>query len=281
MFGYIIINKPEMKFKEFDVYHSYYCGLCRKLREKHGIIGQTTLSYDMTFLHMLLAGLYEPETTVNSYRCIAHPFEKHPASTNEFTEYAADMNIVLSYYKCKDDWADERKYLKLAYAKLLKPKCKKIESAYSEKIKKVDSLLNDISSCEKVQEDNIDGMAGRFGGVMAEIFACRQDEWEGSMRKIGFYLGKFIYLLDAYDDIEEDRKKGNYNPFARSCQTPGFDDECRKLLTMMIAECSREFEKLPILENIEIMRNILYSGVWYRYETVRKNRKEKQVKTDE
>jgi hypothetical protein len=279
MFGYVIINKPEMKFREFDVYHTYYCGLCRKLKEKYGIVGQTTLSYDMTFLYMLLTGLYEPETAINSYKCIAHPFEKHPARINEYAEYAADINIVLSYYKCKDDWIDERKYLKLVYSMLLKGKCKKIESSYSEKIKKIDSLLNNLSLAEKAKEYDIDKMAGVFGEIMAEIFAYKQDEWADSMRRIGFYLGKFIYLMDAYEDIEEDLKKENYNPFAKLYQTSEFEGECQKILTMMMAECSREFEHLPVLENIEIMRNILYSGVWCRYEVVRKEKEEKEGKT--
>ena len=121
MFGYIIINKAEMKFREFDVYHSYYCGLCRRLKEKYGFLGQITLSYDMTFLVMLLTGLYEPETQEKHYKCAAHPFEKHLARINMFTDYAADMNVLFSYYKCRDDWEDERKLWKLAYEKLLKP----------------------------------------------------------------------------------------------------------------------------------------------------------------
>ena len=86
MFGYIIINKAEMKFKEFDVYHSYYCGICRDLKRKYGAAGQISLSYDMTFLAILLTSLYEPETTVSCCKCMAHPFEKHETRNNIFTE---------------------------------------------------------------------------------------------------------------------------------------------------------------------------------------------------
>ena len=89
---------------------------------------------------------------------------------------------------------------------------------------------------------------------------------------MGFYLGKFIYLLDAYEDVYEDRKKGRYNPFTIKCDDPDFEEEVRTILTMMMAECSREFEKLPILDNVEILRNIIYSGVWYRYEAVNQKR---------
>lgn len=279
MFGYIIINKSEMKFREFDVYHSYYCGLCRTLKDRYGLSGQMTLSYDMTFLVMLLTGLYEPETKTSMHKCIAHPLEKHLARTNAFTEYVADMNVLLSYYKCMDDWTDERKVWKLAYGKLLEGKCKKLEYAYSEKIKRVDELLKEIVKGEQEQEENIDQMAGRFGSVMAEIFAWKQDEWEESLRRIGFYLGKFIYLMDAYEDLEQDKKKGTYNPFLQMSEVPDFDETSRNILTMMMAECSREFEKLPILEDVEILRNILYSGVWCRYEAVQKRREEKRIES--
>ena len=107
MFGYIAINKAEMKFKDYDMYHSYYCGLCKCLKECYGRKGPMTLSYDMTFLIVLLTGLYEPDTVTETVNCIAHPLEKHMARTNVFTEYAAAMNLVLSYYKAIDDWQDE------------------------------------------------------------------------------------------------------------------------------------------------------------------------------
>ncbi len=276
MFGYIIINKAEMKFREFDVYHSYYCGLCRRLKEKYGFLGQITLSYDMTFLVMLLTGLYEPETQEKHYKCAAHPFEKHLARINMFTDYAADMNVLFSYYKCRDDWEDERKLWKLAYGKLLKPKYRRVEGAYGEKVLRVDRLLREISRGERSREQNIDRMAGQFGEVMAEIFAWNKDEWEESLRKTGFYLGKFVYLMDAYEDLDKDRKKGTYNPFFELSGSGEFEENSRNILTMMMAECSREFETLPILKDVEILRNILYSGVWCRYEAVHKQRQEKK-----
>ena len=100
MFGYIVVNKPEMKFREFDVYQSYYCGLCKSLKDNYGKMGQITLSYDMTFLALLLTSLYEPETVSGYRRCAVHPAKKHFYRQNEFTDYAADMNILLSSAGC-------------------------------------------------------------------------------------------------------------------------------------------------------------------------------------
>lgn len=278
MFGYIAINKAEMKFKDYDMYHSYYCGLCKRLKECYGIRGQVTLSFDMTFLIVLLTGLYEPETKLEVVNCVAHPLEKHAARTNEFTDYAAAVNLILSYYKCKDDWEDERRKKSYLGASLLKSRMKNIQQTYPDKVAAVSKNLQRLSILERENEQNLDLMAGLFGNIMAEIFAFRQDEWEPSLRRIGFFLGKFIYLMDAYEDVEKDIQSGNYNPFKESFQnSEHFAEDCRQLLTLMMAECSREFEKLPILLHAEILRNVLYSGVWCRYTDVTARRSDTPI----
>ena len=224
MFGYVVMNKPEIKFKDFDMYRSFYCGLCRELRERYGISGQITLSYDMTFVIVLLSALYEPPTRKGTTRCIVHPVRKQPIRGNAITEYGADMNIFLTYYKCKDDWNDERKLLSLAYGKLLESKEKRSEQRWKSKIDVIVSCLNELSEMEKINETDVDRVSGCFGRIMEEIFAYREDVWEPTLRRMGFYLGKFIYLMDAYDDVEDDIKKGNYNPFAKDYIIKGFDD---------------------------------------------------------
>ena len=196
MFGYVVLNKPEIKFKDFDMYRSFYCGLCRELRERYGISGQITLSYDMTFVILLLSALYEPPTRKGTTRCIVHPVRKQTVRKNAITEYGADMNIFLTYYKCKDDWNDEKKILSLAYGKLLESKEKKSEQQWKKKIDVIISCLNELSEMEQEGETDIDRVSGCFGRIMAEIFAYREDVWEPTLRRMGFYLGKFIYLMD-------------------------------------------------------------------------------------
>lgn len=276
MFGYIMINKAEMKFREFDVYHSYYCGICRDLKRKYGACGQLSLSYDMTFLAVLLTGLYEPETREGSCKCVAHPFESHETRNNIYTEYAADMNILFSCYKCRDDWEDERKLRGLLYGRLLEGKAGKLKELYAEKLRTINLLMQDFSDMEKAEAPDIDALAGLFGRVMGEIMAVREDEWADTLRRLGFFLGKFIYLCDAYEDIELDIRKGTPNPLKQMYGNPDFEEECKTILMMMMSECCREFESLPILENVEILRNILYSGVWGRYEAVHEKRVERE-----
>ncbi len=274
MFGYIVANEPELKIGEYRLYRSYYCGLCRDLRDSYGGIGQLTLSYDTTFLSFLLTSLYEPaDEAQGQTRCIAHPFEDHPTRRNEFTRYCADITVLLSYYAALDDWKDERSVKKLAASRLLRSGRDRAAERWKEKAEAAERQLALLHRYEEEGSSDLDAVSGAFGELMAEFFVCRKDIWEPTLRRMGFYLGKFIYLLDAYDDLEEDRKNGSYNPLLLSMDgDPALDDRVRQILTMMMAECCSAFETLPIVENVGILRNILYSGVWTRYDAVREQR---------
>lgn len=272
MFGYVMINKPEMKFKEYDIYHSYYCGLCVTLKDNYGYRAQISLNNDLTFVAMLLSSLYEPKTTERLSACVMHPLHKYLKRFNECIDYAAKMTIVLTYFKCQDDWLDEKKYSRQAYQKLLHKSFLEIRQEYPDKVKKIADYLKQIHVYEKENSGNLDEISKYSGYMMAEICTYKNDEWHDDLYEFGFYLGKFIYFMDAYDDIEDDIKKGCYNPLTSFYQKADFEEKSYAILEMMISKATTAFECLPIVENIEIMRNILYSGVWSRYELVKKKR---------
>ena len=265
MFGYVLVNKPELKIKEFEAYRSWYCGLCRTLNKRHGLAGRLTLNYDMTFLIMILADLYDEKHECACARCIVHPLDKHCSARTEATDYCADMCVLLAYYKCRDDWKDEHK-LKACFAMtVLSRKAKRVAERYPEKAAFIEKKMNMLDIVENAKNLPIDKVAKVFGEIMAEVFVYLDDYWKEDLYKLGFYLGKFIYLLDAYEDVEKDMKTGDYNPFREFYAKPGFDDQVLNLLLLMIGEATDAFERLPLVENTEILRNILYSGVWVRY----------------
>ena len=272
MFGYVVINEQELKVREVGLYRSYYCGFCRELKRKYGFPGQMTLSYDMTFLIMVLSDLYDAKDTVAKTRCIAHPLGEHQTRINLYTEYAADMNLILSYYACLDDWNDEKKLHKLMLSQLLRRRSQEAGISYGHKAAVIKDRLDKLHAAEKSDSSDIDLVAGYFGDIMAELFAIYEDEWEEPLRHMGFYLGKFVYIMDAYDDLEKDQKSGSFNPLKKMADRPDFDDCCQQILTMMISRCCEAFELLPCVENLPILRNILYSGVWTRYNNVRAGR---------
>jgi hypothetical protein len=267
MFGYIVPNKAELKFREFDVYRSHYCGLCASIRKRYGYIGALSLTYDLTFLSMLLHSLYEPNFSEKCVRCICHPFKKHCEITDKYSDYAADMSILLSYYKCLDDFHDDKSIPKGLYALFLRRKKNKISSKYPEKAKITERELKFISLHER--DGSLEENANSFGRLTAAIFSPEDDIWKSSLEKIGFYLGKFIYILDAYDDVEDDIKKKRPNPLISLHSRSDFKSECESVLNMMAAECAGEFEKLPIIKDAEILRNILYAGIWTRFSEIK------------
>ena len=192
MFGYVTIYEPELKVKDLKKYKAYYCGLCRMLKEKYGFMGQMTLTYDMTFAVILLSSLYENAAEAERHRCKVHPIKKQMMLRNEITDYAAAMNVLLAYYHMEDDWQDDRKVTSLMTKSMIHGKVRRIIEEYPRQSRAIRSALEELSSCEKEECTDIDRTAGCFGRLMEELFVYREDIWERNLRKMGFFLGKFI-----------------------------------------------------------------------------------------
>ncbi|MGN1206553.1 MAG: DUF5685 family protein [Eubacterium sp.] len=261
MFGYVITNKPELKIREFVRYKGIYCGLCQSLKEQYGWTGQMTLTYDMTFLVLLLSSLYEPAETQRKKRCLIHPAKKQWMFTSEITKYAADMNILLSYYHFLDDWEDEKNIFGLAGKAAFCRRAQKICEKYPEKAQIIQKQLMELARLEKEQVTDPDVIGRPFGELMAELFCYKQDPFEDILRRFGFFLGKYIYFLDAYMDLEKDHKKDTFNPFFEFEKMPDFPARILAILEGTMRAAIVEFEKLPLEQDVAILRNILYEGV--------------------
>ena len=276
MFGYITANREEMKIRDFRRYRSYYCGLCHTLAVRYGKSAQLTLTYDMTFLIILLNGLYEEPLMSDRRRCMVHPAEKQDMLSNRITDYAADMSVLLTYYKLMDDIRDERSVKAKVLAAKLRKSAKKIEKIYPRQAEAIAKNCRLLMEAEEKRCYDLDDVASYTGNLTAEVFLMdEKDPWASEIRHLGFYLGKFIYLLDAFDDLQKDIKKGAYNPWIPESGRKDFEALVENTLTMMISECAKAFERLPILQDIDILRNIIYSGVWVRYGEIIREREEK------
>ena len=260
MFGYLICNNAEVNETEKKDYQDCYCGLCNRLYFNYGNIGRNTLSYDLTFVCLLLTSVYKPQITTGTERCPVHPIRKHDYWYSEITDYAADMNILLSYYKFIDDYNDDNSKGAKRLADKLSPAFENIKKKYPVKTKRIDSLLGQISEMEKHNVLNPDPPANLFGHIMEEILSYKEDEYDKDIRLMGYHLGRFIYMMDAYMDFKEDIKKERYNPLVMMDlkQIPD-------IMENIIAQCCLYYEKLPASNYKSITDNILYSGVWTRY----------------
>ncbi len=273
MFGNVLINPKKLSKEEKITYNQYYCGLCRKLGEANGSLSRLTLNYDTTFLALFLSSLYEPNQITINKKCLIHPKKSQSYAANEYIEYAADMNLVLAYYKCIDDWNDDKNILTCSFSLLIEKKIKIIKEKFPEKTLKIENLINKLSEIE-ARNGTPDEASDCFGKILGEIFLYRKDNWADEVYSFGYLLGKFIYLIDAAIDIERDRKKGNYNPFLTLDIS---EIEIENILKVIIGEAAEIFERLPLVQDENILRNIIYSGVWQRYNSVKAKKERKSL----
>lgn len=275
MFGYVVADQTRMTDGEFQRYRQCYCGLCRAIEENYGQTKCLALNYDMAFLVLLLSALYEPEEIHFEGRCIAHPLHKHLDWQTEITYYAAAMNIALAYHNCMDNWHDEKSLTALAQAAIFKNDVMDIADAYPRQWSAIEQGLKTLNEIEKNNLQEPDAGANAFGQLMGELFVYREDHWAPYLRRLGQALGRFIYLMDAVLDLPKDTKKGQYNPFTELASDHRDKESFRPMLSILIGEATEAFEQLPLIQDLAILRNILYSGVWARfYSSDRKSNKE-------
>jgi hypothetical protein len=269
MFGYVKINKMDLTFREYEHYRGYYCGLCKYLKDNHGEISRLSLNYDITFLILILTSVYRPEPTVLEEGCIVNPFKKKKKIINEITEYAASMNVLLTYYKLEDNLKDDKGIKDILAYNIYKGKLKLAYEKYPEKAEVIKNQLDILYSLEQEKNINIDLVSNTFGNLMSEIFAYKKDEFEKDLRKIGFNVGKYIYLLDAYEDLDKDYEKGRYNPFIEYIdKREELKIRADKLIGMSLGMLSQGVDSLNLKVNTGIIENIIYSGVYLRYQNI-------------
>ena len=278
MFGYVMVNWETLSQEERKRFRAYYCGLCRALGNRYGATGRLALSFDMTFLAALLSSLYEPETRQGRGRCVVHPNKPHDYLENPLMDYAADMTIALAYHKALDDWRDDKKLSGKSQARLLHARYRRIEALYPRQLAAIRQAMEQLNALEKENCQAIDPPVNASGAMLGEIFVYKKDMWSDTLRQTGSALGRFVYLMDAYDDLEADIKKGRYNPLTAMSQGPGFEERIRDYLTLLLGEGAVAFEQLPLVEDLSILRNILYSGVWTKYQAIQRKRAEEEAK---
>lgn len=270
MYGYVVANKPELKIKEFEVYKEKYCGLCDALIDNHGRFAQMLIQNDMTFLILLLEALYEPKLKRGSSRCIPHPVNKHSFTRSYITDYVADMNVLLAWYKLNDDYIDDKKIVSKGIRNAISGRVKRIVERYPEKAKRIKKSFYLLNKLEKEGCEDIDKVSGAFGSILSEIFVLKNDEWKEHLHRIGYSIGQFVYIMDAYDDMKEDAIKSEYNCLLLNKQffdsDERFDTFVEEILNAIMATAAQWFEMLPIIKNVELLRNIIYAGVWVRWE---------------
>ncbi len=275
MYGYLIAETSSLDEAEKERYQAVYCGLCLDIRDRYGQLARANLAYDMLFLLLLLASLYEPKETTKIARCPVHPAKPKQILRSKLGEYVADITLALAYHKCLDDWNDDKKTSAKVWARAMQKPYEIAASRIPNQCKAIESGLMQISELERMASPDPDAAAALFGTIMAELFCPREDEWSRALRAFGDRLGRFIYLMDALCDMDEDAKKKSYNPLLAANISR---ESAMKPIMSHIGMATEIFEKLPLEQDLHIMRSVLYSGVWIKYNNLMEKSKKKRQK---
>ena len=286
MFGYITPLKAEMKVKDFARFKCYYCGLCCHIKKEFGNIPRMSLNYDMTFLGLLLDALNPEELKVSSYRCSLHPTEKKIViADNKALSYAAAMNIFLFYYKLLDDAHDDKNLKSKFFSTLLSPYKKKFSSSIIKINNDIKQCLNDLSILENNKAFNsIDEICDPFSKLVGVIlrdypYELINDclELRNTLYTLGYSIGKWIYLIDALDDLKSDMEKRKFNPInflynKDSLTYDKFIEVAKPKIEFTILNCGyscrESLEKLQLNRNQDILYNIIELGLMDKYVNV-------------
>lgn len=263
MFGYVVANIDDLDDEEKARYRAVYCGLCRVLKERGGQRSRVCLTYDLTFLVMLYNSLYEPEEDRGALRCPVHPASRQPYAISAYTGYAADLSIALAYHKCLDDWHDDRSARARGYAGLIKKAYRGVWGRIPWQCAAIERAFEEMRHFESAPDTPPDAVGMRFGALLGDLMAHGHDLWGAQLHAMGTALGQFIYLMDAAVDYEDDRKSGSYNPLVAMGSTP---EGARDALVHLIGATVAAFERLPLEQDVHIMRSVLYDGVWNAFE---------------
>ena len=291
MFGVAVARLDQVSEAEKERYQALYCGLCRAIKRRYGQLSRAALSYDLAFLTMFLDSLTEPVERSGTARCVAHPAKQMPYCESAYSDFAADLSVALAYHKCLDDVADDGSAKAHAAEMALRSRYAQAQERIGAECAAIQQAMEEIRALEAQPDTAPDACARVFGRLMGQLFAagCCWEEaaaasrWEGAMwaqaaAGFGALLGRFIYMMDAAVDYAADERSGSYNPFVRLGAGP---QQMREVLEVLAADMAEAFERLPLVQDVHLMRSVLYAGVWQKFNHTYKERSEAAISEGE
>lgn len=271
MFGYIKVYDDELKIKDYKIYKSYYCGLCKTLGKRYNLASRFTLNYDFTFMALLLDSFENEQNNVKKENCIKTLPKKDGRGYVQYSraiDYTADIAMLFTYYKIKDDLCDTRGIKRLKFLPLMAVfygAYKKAKKLHPEIAKDIENNLKILSQLEKDKCDDVDMCATCFSDIIKSVF----NNYTDSFDDFSVALGRYIYCIDAYDDLKDDIKNKQYNPYIYMYRLNSTDDEKLPLaieaiqnsIYMTLAMLGDFLSKINFKKNTDIINNIVYLGM--------------------
>ena len=273
MFGYVRACKSEMRIKEFEMYKTVYCSLCKELGKTYGPFARLTLSYDFTFLTLLNMSLKKDFCGTERKLCKCNPLKKCTyLKEGRDLEMPAAAAMIMLYFKLLDNISDEKGLKKIGFI-IIKPffkgAYKKAKKNYPNIDRIVGEYISEQQSLEKELCSSIDKAADPTAKALSQIFAlCSDNEKDQRvLNRMGYCLGRYIYLLDAFCDLNDDIKKGSYNPLKFSNESY---EEKKQMIIAQLNICISQTAAAMELLNVEKFKNILDNIVFLGLEDTMK-----------
>lgn len=267
MLGYIRAHKPEMKFKDYELYKGVYCTLCKSLGKRYGFLSRFILSYDFTFFAMVRMAVRGQCPGFRESHCSFNPAKKclDCNRDNEDIAYTADVTILMMYHKLRDNIADS-KFLKRFFCRLLMPYVKHLYKKACKRVGDINKVLETQMARQQVIEKNngtLDEAADPSAVMLSELLAhnieCNDIQ---ALKNFGYMVGRWVYITDAVNDCEDDIKDGSFNPLKKRFSDENFKEYCKEMMDLTIGEAILCYKRLKIFRFDDILRNILYDGVY-------------------
>ncbi len=270
VFGYVTPDKGGLTEAEYESFRAVYCGVCREIGKKASQAARMGLSYDITFLAMVLSSALYADAEIKEAACIAHPVKKRAyCSDDEAVGYAAAVGVLLQYLKLADDWHDDRSIKALFGMLVLYKGYRKVKKKYSREFSEIKKRLDELSRLEEGGCASVDMAADTFAGILEILFTpglVKDDALRRTLAWFGYNLGRWIYIIDAYNDIEDDRKSGSYNPLVISDHTDPGDIELS--LTLTLGNIASAYDLIGFKRNRELIGKIVYIGLKEKQKTI-------------
>ena len=290
MFGYIYPFKPDLKIRYYDTFKSYYCSLCHAIKRNYGNLPRVSINFDTTFMAIFLDSFSNDIQTIEKKTCIIHPIEKkNIMKNNSSINYASHITLILTHNKIIDDINDENNLLSRVILPIFSKYIHKLPKEMIEIKKYTFENLEDLKNLEKSQEDiSIDEYAHPFANLTKKIFSfyCNTNNFNKNsiihVENIGYNLGKWIYLIDAFNDMEKDYKNNSFNPILKIHKINSKDkkeidiielkrsikDDYSSLLTFINYKCLENFTSLSLEKNYDLIENILQLGMPFKIDKI-------------
>lgn len=283
MFGYISPFKNELKIREYDYFKSYYCGLCYSIKEIFGNIPRFTLSYDLTFIGFLLDGLTETPLVAKNVRCIKYPRKDILIfSKTDALDYVSNLSILLFNLKLEDNIYDDNSFKSKVLYLILSPNNKKIKNKYSDLQLIIQNNIKHLSTLERTKDfSSLDEICHPFSHIMGMILKMFPSTFNGdsdyirnNLYEMGYLIGKWIYLMDALDDLQSDMQNNQFNPYnvLYNKNNSNYKDLINKIIfdvefniLSTASACSDYLGKINFKKHKEILNNIIQLGMINKY----------------